>query len=263
MKPSPIRKSLFLALIVAAMCPACDDTTESPARFEAAEPFDVTIARDARTSLSLVGVNGTIRITGSPTANSIEVTGTRRVVSNSFDDAEAHLDLLEVRIDTSGTRVVVETHQPAVADGRDYIVDYAIALPDAFALIVTNANGDVTLEALRNDIVVRCANGRVIASDIEADMDVKIGNGTVDASIVLPPGGIVVMDVANGGIDLNIPTVTSAAFSAKIANGAITLVGLTLSDEIRTLTSVQGTLGGGDGTITLTVANGSIVVTGN
>jgi hypothetical protein len=260
-----VRRSIFLALIGVAMFWGCDDTTEGPAKFEAEEAFDVTVTRgvgDARTSLTLRGVNGTVRITGSPTANTIRVTGTRRVESHSLADAEAHLAQLQVAIDSTGTGVVVETIQPAAADGRDYTVDYEIALPEVFALTVQNANGDVAVNSMQNGVVVLCANGRVLVSGIEADTDIAVGNGAIDASVVLPPGGRIILDVANGAIDLEIPTDTSAEFSAEVANGSIALVGLVLSDEVRTPTSLQGTLGGGDGTITLAVANGTIVVEG-
>jgi DUF4097 and DUF4098 domain-containing protein YvlB len=87
-------------------------------------------------------------------------------------------------------------------------------------------------------------------------------NGQITASVTLPSAGEIDMSLVNGNVDLRIPQTTSAQFSATVAIGSISLTNLSLSNETVTPNSRTGTLGGGDGTISLDAGNGTIAVQG-
>mgnify|MGYP003343784369 CR=1 FL=1 len=78
----------------------------------------------------------------------------------------------------------------------------------------------------------------------------------------LPIGKAVCKATVNGEIVLHLPQSTSAVLSAQVGNGTITLTGLTLTNEVRTATSLRGTLGAGDGMVSLQTTNGAIRVDG-
>jgi len=207
-----------------------------------------------------VGLLG--ELSGSPAAETISVDGVRRVESHSVSDAEKRLEGLTVEIDSTETSVEVRTEQPADTEGRDYLVNYTVSLPEVFDVAIVTANGTVTVRSLKNGVVVSCANAEVVGTDIEGTTLMTVANGSIDTEVTLPPGGGVTLGVANGDIHLKIPQSTSAEFAATVANGSVQIRNLTLSNMVTTPTKVTGTLGDGAGSITLDVANGDIIAEG-
>jgi DUF4097 and DUF4098 domain-containing protein YvlB len=256
---------ILVALLGLSLFAACDGNRISGVgntNFSAEEPFSIDIARQNRTMFSLEGISGSVRVTGSPGASSISVTGVRRVESSSVEDATAHLAQLEVEVDSSQAEVVVRTIQPSNSAGRNYIVNYVISLPEDLVVDIANVNGDITVASLKSNAEIHCVNGPILADGIEGNITTEVANGGIGASVTLPPAGHADMRVTNGNIVLRIPQATSAKFSATAVNGSITLKDLTLSDATQTPGSLKGTLGDGDGTISLVVVNGIIVVRG-
>ena len=198
----------------------------------------------SQTALQLQGVSGTIEVTGVPGATSVTITGVRRVQANTLEAATAHLAQLDVNVSSSANEVLVQTVQPKFSAGRNYIVNYTISLPQ-----------DI-------DCSILSVNGRILADAIHGSVLLRLVSGDITASVTLPPAGEIDMSLANGKIDLRIPQTTSAQFSATVAIGSISLTNLSLSNETVTPNSRTGTLGGGDGTISLDAGNGTIAVRG-
>jgi hypothetical protein len=224
--------------------------------------FHHDIALTSQTRLRLLGISGDITITGRADFDSVIVDGTRQVGSDSQEDADEHLPLLTVEVQTSSDQIAIETHQPDESHGRSYIVDYVIIVPDDFLLTVSNVNGIVETDSIDSNIIISNVNGLVNLDDITGSVTVSLVNGLIDATIVLPAGGTIALSNVNGNIVLNIPTETSAEFGADVVNGTISLNGLDLHDEEITNQSVDGILGDGDGTIGLSTVNGNIAASG-
>jgi DUF4097 and DUF4098 domain-containing protein YvlB len=210
----------------------------------AAEPFSFEVAAQGPMRLRLEGINGTISVVGSSGARSVSITGERRVGSESMEDAQAALQLLQVKVEELASEVFVETIQPQDNQGRNYVVDYTVTLPRNFAVSIMNINGDVTVREMLSSTYVDLVNGQI------------------DGKVDLPQDGTVDLSTANGPIALDIPHNTSSQFSANVTNGRIELSNLTLQSEERTPTSLQGRLADGRGMITLRTVNGDIGVRG-
>lgn len=238
----------LIALLASALLIGCNDDEDSRGihntDFFAAETLSVEITRGSRTRFTLGGINGSVRLDASAGASGFSIEAARRVESDSFEDAATHLEQLTVAIDSSDARVLVRTEQPSSSGGRNYIVDYAIALPADITVAVANVNGDVTVDSL------------------DATVTVSVVNGSIDTTVSLPSGGLATLSIVNGSIYLQIPEDTSAGFVANVVNGGISLTGLTLSDVSQTPTSLTGTLGDGNASIVLSAVNGAIVVVG-
>ena len=87
--------------------------------------------------------------------------------------------------------------------------------------------------------------------------------GTIEGEVTLPLNGAIDMKTVTGDINLVIPVNTSAEFSAAVNIGSISDSNLVLQNEVRTATFLSGTLGSGQGTITLeTEVIGNISVSG-
>lgn len=222
--------------------------------------FKVDVVNHSR--LRLEAINGEIRITGTSESDSVIITGERRVGSESMEDAEEYLKKLEVNVQDLGSEVFVKTIQPQKAYGRSYVVNYTITLPKNLEVLVSNVNGRVTIDSINNDVIVINVNGLVTLDEIFGSASVSLVNGQIEGEITLPFDGIIGMSVVNGNIDLKIPVSTSAEFWASVTNGNINVLNLVLQNPVVSTTSLRGTLGDGQGTISLTTVNGNISVEG-
>lgn len=259
------KSSCLAALLLAPALPAtgCDDGATGPNQFVAEERLSFTFDVADQVLLSVAAKNGNVTVTGVAGGTSLTVEGVRKVWSHSQDDADAHLDLLEVSVEENPDDFVISTEQPQVSGGRAYVVNYTITLPDDFEVAIVNANGNITVIAVKEDVNITNSNGEIRLNGIEGSVAADISNGEIDAAVTLPLDGTLVMSVGNGEIGLSVPQNTSAEFSAEVGNGSITVVNLTLQNQVTTPRSVTGTLGAGQGTVSLAVGNGVITVTGS
>jgi len=219
--------------------------------FEAEESFSFEVEVGNRSQLRLQGVSGEITITGISGVNSVMITAIKRVGSESTQDAEEHLQELEVNVQSLANEVFVETIQPQDTGGRRYVVDYTITLPKDLEIQLANVNGIVTLYSIDNDVTVNNVNGDVTLIAIVGSVLVNLVNGIIESEVTLPLNGTIDLNTVNGNINLAIPANTSAGFSAAVTIGSISVSNLVLQNEVGTSTSLSGTLGNGQGTISL------------
>lgn len=246
-----VRFALGVALALCLLWTGCSDENGTGAggdvddtSFSAEAAFHFRLDLADHEGLRLEGISGEVTITDVAGSDSIVIAGVRRVRSESTEDAEEHLPLLEVRVQDLSDEVFVETHQPAQSHGRSYEVDYGITLPAVMDLDVTDVNG------------------QVILNDISGDALVDLVNGQIAGEVTIGTGGTIDFTVVNGTIDLGIPKSTSAEFAASLVNGYINDSGLVFQDRQSTATSLTGTLGSGEGAISLMVINGTIAIAG-
>ncbi|UCE66253.1 MAG: hypothetical protein JSU85_15645 [Candidatus Zixiibacteriota bacterium] len=262
--------SLFVFISVMGLCiTTCDNDTTGSGRnvnntdFMASESFEYAVGVVDHTRFSLAAINGTVNITGVPGADSVMISGEKSVGSESMEDAEDYLQFLEVTVEDNISGVAVRTEQPANTYGRSYTVDYNITIPRDFIVVATAVNGLIFISTINNNITVQHVNGQISINEIFGSANVTMVNGQIIGDITLPPDGMIDMLTVNGDINLIMPQNTSAEFSAIVANGYINVYNLVLHDQVSTNTSVSGTLGDGQGTISLLVTNGGINVAGN
>ncbi len=243
---------------------ACGDgvTDVSNNDFSASEPFRFEFGREDRSRFVLDGISGDITLEAT-SPDSIIIQGERRVESDSQSDALARLANLRVEVAETDNEIRVRTEQPSNSRGRNYVVDYSVALPADFVVDIDAVNGEVSVGSLRSPVLVSSVNGIVSAEDIEAStVGLTLVNGLIEASITLPTGGAAALSTVNGNIGLSVPAETSAEIDATVVNGTISLSGLPLGSLTITPRSVRGRLGGGDGSIALSTVNGNIVLRG-
>jgi hypothetical protein len=256
------RPASFAVLVLAlAALTGCGDTT-GPRDFVAEETFSYTLDATGKVRLDVEAVNGTITVTGVPGSNELTVDGVKQVWSSSQADADEYLDSLNLYADENADSFLVNTEQPSSSAGRTYVVNYEIELPDHLEVVIMSANGTITVASITNDVAVINANGTITLDDIQGSVSVALGNGDIEAEVTLPLAGTLELAIGNGDINLSIPQGTSAVFSAEVGNGGISVTNLAFQNEVTTNTSVRGMLGGGQGTINLSVGNGTIAATG-
>jgi hypothetical protein len=266
--------AILIFLLTAVSVMSCDDGNSDfggvtfptfPFRttaFEATAPFSFEVEVGNRSLLRLQGINDQMTITGISGTHSVMITGIKHVGSESIQDAEEHLGELQVNVQSLANEVLVETIHAEDPEGRNYVVEYTITLPKNLEVQVANANGIVTLDSIENDVTVNNANGNVTFIDIIGSAFANVANGTIESDVTLPLHGTIDLNMGNGNINLVIPANTSAGFSAMVSIGSISVSNLVLQNEVSTPTSRRGTLGNGQGTISLETGNGNIRVSG-
>jgi hypothetical protein len=230
--------------------------------FEAEESFSFEVGAGNRSQLRLEGVNSEISIIGISGVNSVTITGTKRVGSDSIQDAQEHLQELDVNVQGLANEVFIKTIQPQDTGGRNYVVIYTITLPKNWKIQLANVNGIVTIDSVGNNVNVNNVNGNVTLMEIVGSTLVNLVNGIIESEVTLPINGTIDLSTVNGNINLAIPANTSAEFSARAAMGSISTSNLVFQNEVKTSTSLRGTLGNGQGTMSLDTGTGNITVSG-
>ncbi|MBT8398326.1 MAG: DUF4097 family beta strand repeat protein [Gemmatimonadetes bacterium] len=238
----------FLLLVMAAcdcdltgptIGPGPIDIDIDPQPFHASAEFSADVPMAGQASVRLVGVNGKVSFEGSDDPTMVRVTGTRRVRSESQEDADSYLAMVQVSVSELDEEILIETLQPR-NDGRNYEVDYTVALPRQLKAYVKTVNGEVSLTGLM------------------ADVDVDLTNGKIAADLYLPSEGAIDLFTVNGEIDLKVQQEASAQFKATLTHGTISDANLDLQDRVSTPRSLTGRLGDGSGRIQLGLVNGDI-----
>lgn len=267
MNSSSTKSLWFTGLVAAFLLVNCDggptssDGGGGPGFAEAPFNIDVTVA--GQTRLRVDGINGSVDVAGSTSANSVLITGVRRVRSEQgAHDAGEQLAQVEVRVIEQDNVILVRTIQPEATGGLEFNVNYVITVPQNLGITVDNINGAVSVDGINERVAVSNVNGAIDLMSIVGSTTADVVNGQIVAQITLPRNGTLDMETVNGTIDLQILQNTSAQFSASVSNGDIALTNLTLQGAVSTPNSLQGTLGDGTGTIILRTVNGGIDVTG-
>ena len=238
------------------------DIQSSEPEFFAQETLTTELPLLNHMKIRLEAIRGDIKITGQDDADSVTVIAQKWVGSESLEDAEMHLDELEVLVTDEIDEVLVQTFQPENKQNRKYIVDYQVILPSNLETDVMLINGHVSVLDVQNSVLIDVVDGDVFLSNIAASAAVSLSNGSIDSTVVLPLDGEITMYTDKGNIDLNIPISTSAVFAASVINGSISAYNLEIADAIQTTHSLTGTLGNGEGMIDLGSINGNINVLG-
>lgn len=234
------------------------DSTEFVARgsFSTLEPVD------DRVRVRLDASNGSVAVIGQPGSGSVLITAEVIVGSDSLVDAQAGLDDLNVLVTEGNGEITIRTDQPGSPDGRQYVVNYTVEVPADLETVITQTNGDITVEGMGGAVTVDAVNGNVRLGNTLGDLFVDLSNGRIEGTASLPSGGEIRLSGVNTDIDLSVPTSTSAALSALSSTGSVTGDNLALTDPVFTGQSLTGTLGGGAGLIRLETVNGNIGITG-
>jgi len=261
-----ILKNKVLGLVLLALFSGCNiyapiDDDVHDHDFSVKEKFNYQIIPADQDYLKLEGINGTIRINATLN-NELLIWGERIVGSESYSDADEHLDYLRVEVTTYEDYVSVRTIQPSNSHGRSYEVDYHIEVPFFWDVAVQQVNGPVMVDSLRGTLWCDLVNGNMHVTRLEGSLFSGITNGNFLGEIYLPESGTCDLHMVNGNIDLRIPEETQAELNAGVTNGSISVINLPLSYISQSRTHIYGILGNGNAEISLGTVNGIIMVRG-
>lgn len=231
------------AFILILFLVSCEDES-SPESYEYEETSTEVVPLTTQDFLEIRHTNGNLEITGSDTASRFTMQITRRVKSyRSSANAVDFIDDILVDITTFADKLEVMVDHPKDTD-LDYEVDFVITGPIIYDYTIVQGNGNVHLKGVSRNV------------------DITLGNGNTNADLILLNDCDVTLENGNGNIELRIPDITDAEVFAILGNGTLMHEGLDFSDLVSGSTSLQGILGDGNGSISISLGNGNIHLIG-
>jgi len=231
-------------------------------RFSVNEDFSFDIVPDTQTRIIVLGINGSIHISGT-SGNQVRIWGKRIVESESYNDADEHLDHLRVEVERDEDDILVKTIQPSNSGGRNYKVTYYVEVPYDWDVEVELINGPVDIDSIDGDIWADQVNGNIDLNNTAGNVSVESTNGNIYGDLSIPHHGYCEMRLVNGNIYLMIPRGLDADVAASVVNGFVTVENLTFQYITQSRESVSGIIGNGGTDIELSAVNGNITLRGN
>jgi hypothetical protein len=212
--------------------------------------------------LEIINVNG--RITAEAGDGPVtEVRAERTARATSDEAARELLGQLDMREETSSSRVRVEVRAPRMSGRGGHELRWTIKVPKGVNVDLRTVNGGVRLTGLHGEIRARSTNGGVTGKNLTASsLDASVTNGGMEIELAsLPSTGTFDMKTVNGGVTLTLPGDARADVTARCTNGGISVSGLELQLEgEQSRRRVSGKLNGGGARVTVETTNGGVRV---
>lgn len=217
------------------------------------ETIQQTIPFVGRTKLTIENPAGSLEITGWGEPR-VELVATKR--ARSEGDLQ-EIDV-EIREEPDGVRIR-SLHSEIVSK---WLVDYRLKVPYGVALEIDQGAGEITIADYAGSITVDLGAGDLNLKEVRApEISLDVGAGNVDA-VVLESQRIEI-DLGTGDLDLRLPPDASFAVEVRVGVGDLTISGfetLNIRQEGLISQSAEGTLGAGEGTLSIRVGVGDVDV---
>lgn len=260
---------LMLLAFSAFSCKDDEDDDNGTSRYTASADINIRAIHDQQRKLTVYGYNGTVDITGVADSDSIIITGERIVRANSQSEADNYLEELTISFQDYPIESWVGTTQPYDVDEVEFTVHYYISLPNSMYVKVDQLNGEIHVRDMVPEgqpfwtAEIEQLNGEIELRDNSGSVSAEVSNGSIVCSSEYAGADTCDLRATNGTIVLDISNDFSATFYASVVSGLVTVTGLDLIGEHRSMTQVIGQLGDGEGRIDLQVNNGTITVNGH
>jgi hypothetical protein len=243
--------SVALAVLTAAPAVAGPERVER----EEARTVDAT----GKHQLTVKNARGRTVVVGKPGLESVSIVAVKVANGHDRDESERLLDRLEIRTESDGDEIHVETREEGSrsrglwsfvrGDRRSAWVDYTIEVPGHFSVEASASSGEVRVSNIEGDCVAEATSGDLALRAIGKSAEVAVTSG--DAEIVDIGGdldasttsGTMKIDNVRGGLSV----------SATSGDVDVTRVG---GDVDAAVTSGNFTLEGCEGDVKFSAASG-------
>ena len=267
------RLSLALVLLAGLNLSACDIKTSADGNFS----FDIAQGKATDTwsrtytvpdggRFELINVNG--RITAEQTdGKEVIVEGRRSAKGRSDEAAKENLAKLEIREETGGSTVRVESRPPRMNGFGGHEIEWTVKIPKGITVDLRTVNGGVRLNGLSGEIHAKTTNGGVRGSNIVPEtLEASSVNGGVEIELGAPLDGTdsIELSTVNGGVTLSLAPESKATITARAVNGGVRVNDLEIArDDDSTHESerrrrLSGTMNGGGARVNLSTTNGGV-----
>jgi hypothetical protein len=211
--------------------------------------------------LELINTNG--RINAEPASGEqLELVAERTAKSSTDEAAQDLMKQLEIREETSESRVRIEVRAPRSFGVSGFEVRWTVKVPRGVIVDLRTSNGRVALTGLQGEVRASTVNGGIEGRGLDVtSLEATTVNGGVDVELTsaLTSTGSVTLEAVNGGVELALPGGSQASVVARVTNGGINTSGLdfqTTGEQTRR--RFEGTLNGGGARVSLQTTNGGV-----
>jgi DUF4097 and DUF4098 domain-containing protein YvlB len=217
------------------------------------EHFEQTVAFNPGGVFSIENQNGSIDIS---VGNEPSV----RIEAEKEAKTEEKLRDLEIVVEGSGDRVSVRTvHHSQRGHGG---VSYRIVLPAKAQIMVSTANGEVSVTGIEGRVQAESVNGGLRIEDISGVIEAETTNGSIRASYQSVEDGSHRFETTNGEVRVYLPKDTGGDIEAETVNGSIEVdfpMNLTRTNRRH----IRGSFGSGSSSFAVSTVNGSVTFLSN
>jgi len=212
------------------------------------EHFEQTVAFNPGGVFSIENQNGSIEI-------EIGSESSVRIDAEKEAKTEDGLRDLEIVVEGSGDSVSVRTvqHNRRGSGG----VSYRIVLPAEAQVMVSTANGEVSVTGIHGRVQAESVNGALRIEDIAGEIEAETTNGSIRASYQRVEGGRHRFETTNGEVRVYLPADAGGDIEAKTVNGSIE-VDFPMNLTRTTRHHVRGSFGSGSSSFEVSTVNGSV-----
>jgi len=217
------------------------------------EHFEQTVAFNPGGVFSIENQNGSIDI-------SVGSESSVRIEAEKEAKTEDGLRNLEIVVEGSGDSVSVRTVQHSRRGSGG--VSYRIVLPAEAQVMVSTANGEVSVTGIHGRVQAESVNGALRIEDIAGEIEAETTNGSIRASYQRVEGGRHRFETTNGEVRVYLPADAGGDIEAETVNGSIEVdfpMNLTRTSRHH----VRGRFGSGASSFEVSTVNGSVTILPN
>ncbi len=257
----PDRLAALVILAAAAVVGAACDVMFQGMNAQATDTWQRTYKLESGGRVQITNPNGTIEVTPSADATTVEVVAERRVHAATEDAARQELKNIQITEEATPNEIRLDVPRPGgegMHFGRSsHSVSFKVKVPTNAAVRISTRNGEVHVTGLAGPVKAESTNGSIVCDNLAGPVEAGTTNGDVkvQASAVQSDG--IRLDTTNGSIDLRIPANARANISAHWVHGDFEATGLRPQGQTEGR-RYQGTLNGGGPRIELNTTNGQI-----
>ena len=234
-------------------------------RYEKRKVSEYRISLDGKTKVTLENTNGKINVFKGDSTTGLVVKAEKiahvkkRELSEPFTEASVEIDstseILSVKSKIEKNKGFIKFD----IDGGTKI-NYTITLPPGVKFSVDNTNGSVSFTNVSNDLDVEIKNGSVDLENASGYNKFDLTNGKVKGKLDSTKGMII--DIVNGGVNLELDSTFSAKFNIETVNGRVKQENLNFTSIASGKKSMVGRIGDSDAEVKMDIVNGKVVLKG-
>lgn len=268
-------------------------TVKHERQVELSAPLEAGSAFQARTC------DGSISIEGAETSE-CRVLATIRAHARTQEKAQELAEQIQVGLEPSARGLSVVIDKPTIIHNAGYGVSLVVAIPTETSLELVTSDGSVHVTNIRGTIAATTSDGNIRVEGVEGNVRLKTSDGSIHLAEMrgdnlearTSDGGIRCQNIAvarlichtsdgsvhvecapdaprapemavttsDGSITLAAPPDLSAVIDASTSDGSIhTSLPITVQGRVGK-SSLRGTIGAGEGKVTLKTSDGSITI---
>jgi len=214
----------------------------------------------SETELNVDSDVGSITVIGADVTD-CNITAEIAVKARTKEEARKLAEEVKIEFQSSGDTLTIKTVRPDELKKRSLVVDFKIIAPRHMKLDCSTSVGTVTVSDIEGRIEASANVGSIICSSVVAELNLSsnVGSVTVKYTDTAPAACTANITTNVGSIEYTAPPQLSAQVHASTNIGSVkTAKPITVVGKVGK--SIRGTIGSGEGKVTLKTNVGSIEI---